>query len=127
MQSSLPRPTALCAALLLLTACYTNNEESLYGPAAACATGSATYLSAVEPIIQFNCSACHGNGSYRTLGGNIPLEGYTNLRAVAANGLLLKSVLHQPGASPMPKNAPQLSACNLDVLQRWVAAGMPDN
>jgi mono/diheme cytochrome c family protein len=116
-----------CAGLLLLVGCYTDNEERLYGPSAPCNSAVVTYRAVVAPIIQQHCLACHGTGSAATQGVNLVLEGYDKLQPIAANGLLLKTVRHEPGVSPMPKGSPKLSDCNLNTLQRWVDAGMPNN
>jgi hypothetical protein len=116
--------------LILVSACascYFDNEEALYPQPASCDTLQVSYVSDVEPILKTYCYACHGSSNYRSSGGNFLLEGYSNAKIVADNGLLLKSVRHDNGVSPMPKNSPKLSLCSIEKIYRWVAGGALNN
>jgi hypothetical protein len=89
-----------------------------------CDTTVFTYSGAVKNIMGNKCAGCHNPAN---LGGNIDLSTYSAVRAVALNGKLYGSVAHQPGFSPMPKNATKLPDCEIRQIQKWVDAGSPDN
>ena len=118
----------LLGAVLLLSACTSQNGEDLAGdnplPTPSCDTSHVTYARTVAPLLQQNCSRCHG--SARASGG-VNLSTYAQVRAVAADGRLLGVVNHDPGYDPMPQGAPKLSDCDLSQLRQWVADGMLDN
>jgi mono/diheme cytochrome c family protein len=115
----------ICIALLATQGCYYDKEEILYP--SACDTTAVTYAQTVKPMINAYCLSCHGTSSYNTLGGAMNLDGYTNLIKQVQNGQLLKSIKHEAGASPMPKNQQQLSDCNIAKIQRWINATAPNN
>lgn len=106
-----------------LTGCYYDNEEKLYGMQ-ACPTEDVTFSGTIAPILSSNCLSCHSE-SLRS--GGIALETYAQVKAVADQGALLGAVTHSSGFSPMPKNAPQLSDCNIDAIRQWVEAGSLNN
>ncbi len=90
----------------------------------ACDTAVFTYSGAVKPIMDRKCVGCHNPSN---LGGNIDLSTYSAVRTVAQNGKLYGSVAQQPGFSPMPKNSPKLSDCEITQIQKWIAAGSLNN
>ncbi|MFZ9387595.1 MAG: hypothetical protein ACO25B_06910 [Chitinophagaceae bacterium] len=90
----------------------------------ACDTAVFTYSGAVKPIMDYKCAGCHNPSN---LGGNIDVSTYTGLRIVALNGKLYGSVSHQTGYSPMPKNSPKLSDCEIRQIQKWITAGALNN
>lgn len=83
-----------------------------------------TYSGAVRPIMTAKCAGCHNPAN---LGGNIDLSTYDAVKVSAQNGKLYGSVSHQPGYSPMPKNAAKLSDCEIRQIQKWIAAGTLNN
>ncbi len=117
----------LAAGLPLLSGCYFDNEAKLYGAPAPCDAPTVTYLANVGPVLNTHCLACHGTTTYANLGGNLNLATYAGVKAVADNGVLLKSIKHEAGASEMPKNSPMLSACDIEIISKWVAAGALNN
>lgn len=105
------------------TGCAYDKEEILY-PSSNCDTTNVTYSLSVVPILSANCYGCHS--------GNTPIAGfrfdsYANLKPFADNGVLLGSINHDPGFSPMPKGGTKLSACNIAKIRKWIAAGSPNN
>lgn len=90
----------------------------------SCDTAVFTFSAAVKPILDNKCAGCHNPAN---LGGNIDLSTYASVRLVALNGKLNGSVSHQPGYSPMPKNAAKLSDCEIRQVQKWIAAGSLNN
>lgn len=92
--------------------------------AASCDTAIFTYSGAIKPMMEAKCAGCHNPAN---LGGNIDVSTYTGVRTVALNGKLYGSVSHQTGYSPMPKNSPKLSDCEIRQIQKWIAAGSLNN
>ncbi len=90
----------------------------------ACDTALFTYSGAIKPVMNAKCTGCHKPGN---LGGNIDLSTYDAVKIVALNGKLYGSIAHQPGYSPMPKNSAKLSDCEIRQVQKWIAAGTPNN
>ena len=71
---------------IVLPGCYYDVEEELYPPTTSCDTSSVTYTSTVVTLLQSNgCLGCHSGPAPS---GNISLEGYNTLRAVAQTGKL---------------------------------------
>ena len=112
------------ALVALLQSCYYDNIEELYPEAPSCDTTNVTYSQNVWPVISDNCAACHNEASPS---GNISLDSYDNIVAVAQNGRLLGAIKHENGWSPMPKGGGQLPACDIQKIETWVNAGTPDN
>ncbi len=84
-----------------------------YGaPAYPPAPAGPSYDAAVSEIVARNCLRCHG-GALRNLAT------YTNLRAYAANGLLMMMI--QPGG-PMSHF---LAPAEAQQIINWVQAGEP--
>jgi hypothetical protein len=114
--------------ILVLQGCYNDKEELVYPDSANCdTTSNVSYSLNIVPIIQNYCLGCHSNNEHNNSGGNINLEGYSNLMVPVNNGSLLKSIQHQPGASPMPKNSPKLPECKIATIKKWIDAGAPNN
>lgn len=106
------------------TSCYYDKAEILY-PSAGCDTAAATsYTQKLVPVFQQSCYSCHLTAS---TGGGILMGNYNADRAIALNGKLFGSINHSAGYSPMPKGGNKLSACQVAMVRRWVAAGAPNN
>jgi hypothetical protein len=103
--------------------CYYDNEEALYG-IEQCSTDSVTYVATIAPIIQNNCISCH---SQSVNSGGVTLETYAQVRSRADDGVLLGVVAHSSGFSPMPKNSPKLSECNIAAIRQWIEDGSLNN
>jgi hypothetical protein len=111
--------------LFTFQSCYYDKEDLLYP--FDCDTTNITYSLTVTPIINDHCLACHGSSNYNSLGGNLNLEGYNNIMVPVNSGALLNAIEHNAGYSPMPKNSPQLSDCNILKIKKWIEAGASDN
>jgi uncharacterized membrane protein len=107
----------------LFTQCYYDNEEVLYGEQ-QCSPDPPTFSGKISGIIQSNCIVCH---SASLQSGGVTLETYQQIKTLADNGTLAGVITHSSGFSPMPKNAPQLSKCNIDAIIQWIEAGAPNN
>ncbi len=113
--------------LIGFQSCYYDIEEQLY-PSTGCNLTGVTLSSKVKPIIQARCYTCHSLQNYNSLGGNINVETYSNLKAEVDNGKFLKSIKHEAGVSPMPKGSSQLiDACEIKIIEEWIALGALDN
>lgn len=110
--------------LLLLSACYKNSLEELENPN-GCDTRNISYARDIRPLISMSCnmSGCHDAGTTTTFS----LATYERLRAESVNGVLIKSINHEPGVEAMPKAVSKLSDCNIQKITAWVAAGAPNN
>lgn len=109
---------------VVLTSCYWENEETLYGSTeATCDVTAVTLSGSVNPILDYNCNGCHDSSSASALGGNIVLDQYNLLKKYADNGSLLGSIKHQSGYEAMPKSAAKLTACDILTIQTWIANG----
>lgn len=81
-----------------------------------------TFSGTLMPLIQLTCTGCH-TGSAPA--GNILLTSYSNVAAVASNGMLMNS-LNGNGVTRMPPSGP-LSACRIRQFQIWVKSGYQNN
>lgn len=119
------------AIVILMTAiaCFSqmgckNNKEELLYPAVPCDTAGVRYSTVIINILRNNCYRCHAGSS--TV-GPFNLDSYSTLRIRAADGELWAAVSHAPGVTPMPKDLPQLSACDLAKIRKWLDDGYPNN
>lgn len=115
----------IIAGSLLLTSCYYDNEEDLYGQLVPCDTSIVTYSVQVVSILSQNCYKCHGGNAID--GSGIKLQDFQVLKKYAVNGTLLAVLKHQPGSKQMPKNAAKLSNCNIAVIETWINRGALQN
>jgi hypothetical protein len=111
---------------VVLSSCYYDKEELLYGAPAPCTdtTGTISYAAKVVPILQANCYGCH-SGSAPS--GGQAMGTYTADKTMAQNGKLLGVISHASGFSPMPKGGSKLSNCNIAVVRKWIEEGAPNN
>ena len=113
----------LAVFLFFLVSCYYDYEEALYPTLKnTCDTTNVTYSATIAPILNNNCTGCHG-GSIPS--GGILLTNYTSVQTVASSGLLMNA-LKGNGVPLMPLSG-SLSSCNLTQFQIWVRNGMLNN
>jgi hypothetical protein len=109
------------------------STDTLPADPGATATASAPAVSFardVLPIIQANCTRCHGDS--RPVAG-LDLNGYDKIMAYASYGLVVpgdpaNSILAEiislgrmpPGGAPLP-------AQSLQTINDWIQAGAPNN
>ena len=89
-----------------------------------CDLTNVTYAQSVWPIIQNSCTGCHGGTAPQ---GNLSLTNYDQVAQIAQSGYLSGVINHQSGFVPMPYNGQQLSSCNIDIIEDWIAQGYPNN
>jgi len=108
-----------------MSACYYDKESVLYPSTAACNTpATVSYAQHVLPILQSSCYACHSGAAP---GGNIAMGTYSADNALALNGKLYGSISWAPGYAAMPLGGSKLSACNIELIKKWIDAGAPNN
>jgi hypothetical protein len=109
--------------LLFFVSCYYDNEEALYPTLNnACDTTNVTYSGTIAPLLNNNCTVCHG-GSIPS--GGILLTNFTSVQTAASSGLLMNA-LKGNGVQVMPLSG-SLSACKIAQFQIWMRNGMPNN
>ena len=112
--------------LLALNSCYYDKESQLYPFSSTCDTLNVTYSTTIRTIIQNSgCLGCHTSPA--ASGGNIVLDNYTDLKAVALNGKLYGAISHSPGFSPMPQSGGMLTNCDLSKVKKWITNGVLNN
>lgn len=127
MKKYLTAFAGICLLALLGWACVARNEETVYPRPAGCDTANVRYSVEISQIITSQCLDCHAAARANSLGGGNNLEGYNNLRNYTTGGFLQDVVNHRNGASPMPKGRPKLDPCSLAKIDKWIAAGAPNN
>lgn len=85
-----------------------------------CDTVEVSYAD-VMPVIEQNCYKCHSENGPGEL---FNLDSYSSLKKKGAEGKLFGAVNHMPGFKQMPRKAPKLSGCNLDLINAWINQGM---
>ena len=109
--------------LLFGTGCSSDNEEELFADE-VCLSEEVSFSGFVKPLIDSRCGSCHNS----TLpSGNVNLEDYQQLKGVVNSGRLLGSIHQEPGFSPMPKGGAKLSDCDIEKIESWISAGLPEN
>lgn len=108
-----------------ISSCYRDVEEVLYPQSGSCDTSNVTYVNTVAPLMQSSgCISCHSGGAPS---GNIALDTYNGVRAVAVNGKLYGAISHSSGFSPMPEGGTKMSQCNINRIKAWIDAGSNNN
>ena len=111
--------------VLLLTSCYYDNAEDLYGHLAPCDTANVRYSVQVVNILSQNCYRCHGGNAID--GAGVKLQDVKVVQSNALSGTLLGVLNHAPGYVQMPKNATKLSNCDIAIIEAWIKRGAPEN
>ncbi|WP_437917974.1 hypothetical protein [Sphingobacterium sp. LRF_L2] len=90
-----------------------------------CNVENVSYGSSIRPIMNISCAinGCHHASAILTF----PLTTYSELKEQVDNGLLLKSINHEAGVSPMPKSVSKLSDCNIKKITAWIVDGALNN
>ena len=111
----------------VLSSCYYDKEELLYGNTNGGSCDSmavVSYSSHVVPLFQQYCYSCHTGGSPS---GGILMGTHAADRAIAVNGSLYGSISHASGYSPMPEGEPKMQDCKINIIKRWIDDGTPNN
>lgn len=109
--------------LLTVNSCYYDKAELLYPPY-TCDTVAVTYSKTISPILNANCTGCHGGA---IPADSIDLSIYNVVKQQVNNGKLWAVITHAPGFPAMPRNSDKLSDCVIDKIRIWILAGAPNN
>ena len=90
----------------------------------ACDANAFAYTANVKPIMNTYCTGCH-SGANPSKG--IDLSTVEGVKAAASNGRLYGAITHASGYVAMPQSSTKLSDCQITVIQKWIAAGAPNN
>lgn len=85
-----------------------------------CDTLNITFSKTILPIFQNNCLGCHSRGLN-------DMSSYSKIKLMVDNGKMACSINQTGSCIPMPQNAPKLSNCKLNQVNKWIAAGAPNN
>ena len=105
----------------LLSGCYYDNVEDLYGTT-PCDASAVTWSADIQPMVQAQCVSCHSGAS---ASAGLDLSTYTQVKASVS---ALTGRMNKPVGDPllMPPSG-KLSSCSLAKMDAWVAAGAPQN
>ncbi len=78
----------------------------------------------VFPVIDKYCKGCH-SGANPWAG--LRLRNFSEVRAIATNGLLLGVINHDTGFPQMPRTIEKLDSCIIATITQWVNDGALDN
>jgi hypothetical protein len=90
----------------------------------ACDTSNVTYAGTIALTMETYCSGCHNT---TTASGGIILTSYAGVAAIAADGSLLGSIMHESGFVAMPYAGDMLPSCKIDEIRIWVDDNYPNN
>lgn len=116
---------------VIMYSCYRDNASSLYPASASpgsigCDTSDVSFTGSIQPILTQNCvlASCHASSS--ASGGYI-LDNFYGVQSIVLSGRFIGAITHAAGYSPMPKNSPKLSDCQLGLIISWVNQGAQNN
>jgi hypothetical protein len=117
--------------IVMLSACYRDNEEELYGttPTTTCdLTTAVKFSTVVSPIITGQCgtSGCHSATS-KAAGINLGNYDATKAYITTSKVDFLGSIKHESGYSKMPKGNSKMADCDISKIENWINAAMPNN
>jgi hypothetical protein len=113
----------LASLILSCVSCSNDNEEELFAHE-VCLSEEVSFSGFVKPLIDNRCSSCHNSA---LASGSVNLEDYQQLKQAINNGRFLGAIHHDPGFSPMPKGGAKLSDCDIEKIESWIQAGLPEN
>jgi uncharacterized membrane protein len=90
----------------------------------ACDENAFAYTANVKPIMSNYCTGCH-SGANASKG--IDLSTAAGVKSAGTSGRLMGAISHISGYVAMPQGGAQLSDCQIAVIQKWLAAGAPNN
>lgn len=118
------------AVLVPMAGCYYDSEESLYPDVNQTImndTVTVSFKNDVVPILQTYCYECHSNANAPSKGKTLVLEGYSAVKAAAANNRLYGSISWNPSYTRMPYQSSKLPPQEIFIIKRWIDEGTPDN
>ena len=117
----------LISLVVFLQSCTYDKEMLVTVPAAppnSADTATVSFAVTIQPLLRANCFSCHGNGSSL---GDVSVDTYDDVKALAVSGSLLGSISHSTGFVPMPEGADKLDDSSIDAVRIWVDKGASNN
>jgi mono/diheme cytochrome c family protein len=112
--------TVLVIATISQTACYYDNEQTLYG-GNTCDTTAVSYSTDIRPILDANCISCHAPGGEQETS---PLVTYEDMKKYTSD----RNVVDRTnGSSSLMPPSGKMSSCNVALIEAWVNDGAPNN
>jgi len=111
--------------LLLFLALYTSCTKDKTMPAEPVeCDNEISFAQDVQPILMNSCATtgCHSTSSSAN---NMAFENYAGV--FQHRELILKTVRHEAGVTPMPIGAGQLAASDIQKIACWISQGALDN
>ena len=82
-----------------------------------CDSTNVTYNGIIYPLLNAYCISCH---SGTTPSGALDFTDYGDVAFIAQSGQLSGAINHLQGFSPMPKDQPKLSRCEIALIEKWI-------
>lgn len=89
-----------------------------------CDTSNFSYTGRINPIMQTWCVGCHNPSN---AGSGISLSDYTGISSTKAISRMLGSLKHLQGYYAMPQSGNPLSSCDINIIEKWINNGYPNN
>ena len=87
-------------------------------------TGVISYSTTLVPMLQNNCIGCHSGGA---ASGGLDFTDFATFQQSAIDGRVQGAMSGASGYAVMPPAGNPLPACNVQQIDKWVAAGAPNN
>ena len=97
------------------------NRDCSDDASGGCNTTDVTYTATIAPIMAKWCTGCHG-GVAPSAG--MDLTNRVAVEAQARMGLLVGTVTHASGYTPMPPGGSKIDECSIAQINAWIATGM---
>ena len=78
----------------------------------------------IQPLMETYCVGCHSGGN---ASAGVDVSSYASIAPLAATGRLQGAMSGDPQYAAMPPSGNLLPTCYVDKINKWVAAGSPDN
>jgi uncharacterized membrane protein len=116
------KSTLLIAFSAFVAGCTNDSTSDLIGDEQV---ENATYTENIKPIIDNNCTSCHG--STPSGGAPMPLTTFENVReAVLNRNLIGKISLPQGDPDMMPKGGTRLPQNKINLIVQWEEQGLQE-
>jgi hypothetical protein len=112
----------LLCSLVNFNSCTYENEEDLLEDF-QCDTSAIVYTD-LTYIFTGICANCHSESLYYK---DIKMDSYENVKTSVNTGRVWRAINHKDGIRPMPDGLPKMSDCDLNKINAWINAGMPEN
>ena len=115
--------STILASLLLLaiSSCNSKSKNKCTTPE------TISYTKDIAPIIEAKCFKCHAPDVYKEKASRNKIYDYKNLKKMGESGQLVGAITHAQGFIAMPyKKGTKIDDCSIDLISKWVAAGMKE-